>query len=420
MKGRRVGAIRWSLSSLAAAVLLVFGLSQTAHAQQGVSKDEILLGAFGALTGPIAFLGAGSRGGLQLAADQINEHGGIHGRKIKLIFEAGNSPSSFLAAAKKLVEQDKVFGIFIASGSTGAVGAGDYLREKGIPTYTLTTATPMIHVPLARNIFHGTVMHAKYFGQAVINQILSFEPKPKKVAVIVENLAFHKAVHKSLVGAIPKAGLELVADEEFDPGDRDFTSQILAVVRAKPDVVMVQGDGTESGFLIKQAPEKGLVGVHWVVGATSATDAFVSVVGQAGEGVKTTWALRHYHREAEKEMVKFEAAWHNKYKNMPPGRPNLYDLSGYNSMYIFALGLKQAGKNPAWESFITSMESLKDATPSTFGKWAANVSTPETFSATDHQGNDRLYELVFRNGTWVVDKDVVYVFPGANHMGGSK
>ena len=415
----RFGTTRRALSSLAATVLFVFGLSQTVHAQQGVSKDKILLGAFGALTGPIGFLGAGSRGGLQLAADQINAHGGIHGRKIKLIFGAGNSPSSFLAAAKKLVEQDKVFGIFIASGSTGAVGAGDYLREKGIPTYTLTTATPMIHVPLARNIFHGTVMHAKYFGQAVINQILSFAPKSNKVALIVENLAFHKAVHKSLIAALPKAGLEVVADKEFDPGDRDFTSQILAVARAKPDVVMVQGDAAEAGFLIKQAPEKGLVNVHWVVGATSATDAFASVVGQAGEGVKTTWTLRHYHREPEKEMAKFEAAWHKRYKNMPPGRPNLYDLSGYNSMYIFALGLRGAGKDPAWETFFASMEKLKDATPSKFGAWAANVSTPETFGPTDHQGNDRLYELVFRNGNWVVNKGVEFVFPGSNFMGGA-
>jgi branched-chain amino acid transport system substrate-binding protein len=68
-------------TSLAIASLtLVAGL---AHAQQGVSKDEIVLGSIQDLSGPIAGFGKQARLGMLLAVDEVNEQGGINGRKLK-------------------------------------------------------------------------------------------------------------------------------------------------------------------------------------------------------------------------------------------------------------------------------------------------------------------------------------------------
>ena len=65
---------------------------------------------------------------MQLAIDKINEAGPINGRKLRLIFEHASTPAESVAAAKKLNESDKVFVLVIATGSTGAAAAADYVR----------------------------------------------------------------------------------------------------------------------------------------------------------------------------------------------------------------------------------------------------------------------------------------------------
>lgn len=407
----------WRIGLVSLALAAMLGMTDGALAQQGVTKDEILIGGFGPVTGPLGFIGAGARSGMELAISEINAHGGVNGRKLKLIFEtSGNSPAEYLAAAKKLVEQNNVFFLMIASGSTGAAAAGDYIREKGIVSYNTIAATPKIHDPLTKNVFHGTSFHAKLFTQADVELLMSFKPTPKKIAVLVETIGYHKAVFAGLRPLLEKSGAELAAVQEFDADDRDFTAQLLAIKKADPDVAMVQGDAAPAAFIIKQAAELGMADLKWAVATSAITDQFIAVGGKAVEGVRASWMFRYYHGESAEPMQKFEANWKKLNPNAPPGRPNYNDLAGYNAMYSVALALKAAGDNPTWESVIKSFESLKDATPSKFGAWAADLQAPETFSPTDHQGNDRMQEVVVKNGKWQVNQDRTLVFPNSGQF----
>src|ERR1700745_3990615 len=120
-----------------------------ADATQGVTDNEILIGALGQLTGPFAFIGAPGRDNSQMAIDHLNAAGGINERKLRLIYEHASTPAESVAAAKKLVENDKVFVLIIASGSTGAAAAADYVRAAQIPTYNTVGGTPIIRAASA-------------------------------------------------------------------------------------------------------------------------------------------------------------------------------------------------------------------------------------------------------------------------------
>ena len=111
--------------------------------------SEILIGALGQLTGPFAFIGAPGRDNIQLAMDKINAAGGVNGRKLRLIYEHASTPAESVAAAKKLVENDRVFVLIIASGSTGAAAAADYVRStRSRPTTRLARRrSSAIHLP---------------------------------------------------------------------------------------------------------------------------------------------------------------------------------------------------------------------------------------------------------------------------------
>ena len=90
-------------TSFAALALLGLGTAQaqTQVPPQGVSKTEIVIGTILDLSGPIAAFGKQSRNGMQLRVDEINEQGGINGRKLKLLVEdAGYDPKRAVLAAQ--------------------------------------------------------------------------------------------------------------------------------------------------------------------------------------------------------------------------------------------------------------------------------------------------------------------------------
>src|SRR5688572_20757396 len=75
------------LSRIAAGALLAGALAAPALAEDGVTDTEIILGSHTALSGPVAGWGEHATKGAQMYYDEVNEKGGVHGRKIKLIVE---------------------------------------------------------------------------------------------------------------------------------------------------------------------------------------------------------------------------------------------------------------------------------------------------------------------------------------------
>ena len=96
-------------TSLMSIVLVATSTLVTAQ-QQGISKNEILLGTIQDLSGPLAGYGKQARDGMLLRIEEINEQGGIRNRKIKLLVEDSSyDPKKAILAAQKLVSQDKIF-----------------------------------------------------------------------------------------------------------------------------------------------------------------------------------------------------------------------------------------------------------------------------------------------------------------------
>jgi len=90
---------------------------------QGVTKDEITVGIPIDLSGPLAEVGRAGANAARMAAEEINEKGGINGRKLKLLFEDQQyDAKKGVLVTQKLLEQDKVFAILMATGTAPARG----------------------------------------------------------------------------------------------------------------------------------------------------------------------------------------------------------------------------------------------------------------------------------------------------------
>ncbi len=397
----RRSIVQGTLGLVAASIPGLRSAPVLAQATQGVTDSEVLIGALGQLTGPFAFIGAPGRDNIQLAVEKLNEAGGINGRKLRLIFEHASTPAESVAAAKKLVENDKVFVLVIASGSTGAAAAADYVRSAQIPTYNTVGATPIIRDPFARNVFHGTIPPASVTGQAMIDIGFQAVPNAARVGVLAGTYAFPQSHLAEIKPRLEKRGGVEVVIEQFDAAASDFTAQLVSFVRRRVQVILILGSFTEAGFAIKQAPEKGLTDVMYVLDGSAVNNAIIPVIG--AENTKNVWGYfnaPYFPTQDDPPIANYRKLLIGKIGTLPQGRPNIYDLIGYGSTYILSQVLKKAGRDLSWQRLIEAWETLRDAKPSDMGGY--DVIFPETVTPTDHQGNKKVASARIINGSWRV------------------
>src|SRR5688572_6071134 len=136
----------------AAALTLVaaFGAAQ-AQKVQGITKDEIVIGTIQDLSGPIAGFGKQVRFGMMLRVDEINEQGGIGGRKLKLLVEdSAYDPKKAVLAAQKLVNQDRIFAMVAHIGTPTNNAAMPVQFEKNVINFFPVTAAREMAEPFHR------------------------------------------------------------------------------------------------------------------------------------------------------------------------------------------------------------------------------------------------------------------------------
>lgn len=383
---------------LAAAAICSGAISaSSARAEDGITSSDIVVGAIGALTGPLAFIGAPGRDSLRLGFDEINAKGGVCGRKFKLQFENAAAPAESLAAVKKLVEQDKIFVLVLASGSTGAAAAADYVRQVGVPTYNLYGSTPIIREPFSPNVFHGAIVPVEVAAADLISLFYDDNHKPQKFGVLAGTYAFPQATLKAVREVMDKKNLNYTV-EQFDQSSRDFTSQFVAFSRGKVDSILVLGSFSEAGFAIKQARQLGLTNVRWVLDASAVNSAIIPIIGDA-DGLRGYFNVPAFPGQTP-DIIEFEARLKKQLGSMPQGRPNVYDMIGYGSAYVLADAIKATGCKLTRKDLLGAWSNLKDAGPGNMG--GLPVFFAESFTPTDHQGNYRLGAAVVKNGKWQV------------------
>jgi branched-chain amino acid transport system substrate-binding protein len=387
-----------SLMVLSVDIALMEGsLSQASAQENGITPTEISIGAIGALTGPLAFIGTPGRDSMSMAFNEISAIGGVCGRKLTLDFEGASSPAESIAAAKKLVEQDKVFILVLASGSTGAAAAADYVRQVGVPTYNLYGSTPIIRNPFAKNVFNGAVVPVEISAAALIDMFYDDGYTPKKFGILAGTYAFPQATLKAAEDLLKQKKVDFSV-EQFDIGARDFTSQLVSLQQKNVDSILVLGSFSEAGFAIKQAREMGMTDVRWVVDGSAVSSAIIPILGNA-DGIRGYYNAPAFPGQTPATR-EFEARLKNHLGSLPQGRASIYDLIGYGSGYVVAEAIQATHCQLSRDKLNDAWSSLNDAGPTKLG--GLDVTFPESYTSTDHQGVYRIGAAIVKNGQWQV------------------
>lgn len=383
------------LSLIGAALALAGG---TAFAQsQGVSKDEIVLGSIQDLSGPIAGFGKQVRLGMMLRVDEVNEQGGVNGRKIKLLVEdSAYDPRRAVLAAQKLVNQDKIFAMVGHIGTAQNMAAMPVQFQKNVINFFPVTAAREMYEPFHKLKYSFA---APYFDQMKIAvPKLAKDKGAKKVCTMYQDDEFGLEVKRGAEEGLKSIGMTLAEETSYKRGATDFSSQMQKLQASQCDMVVMGTIIRETIGGIATAKRLGFNPVF--IGSSAAyTDLIHKLGGPAMNGLYATMTVQNPYTDEASQPIRF---WANKYKTKFNEDPTVFSVYGYSLVDTFLKAAGKAGPNLSTESFIKAMDTMK-IPPDIFG------SAEMTFSPTKRLGSNATRLSQLQENRWKVVSEYMQI-----------
>ena len=344
-----------------------------------MAEDTIKIGVTGPFTGGSSSMGVSMRDGVRLATKEINEAGGIFGRKIQLVErddEAQNARG--VAIAQELVNNEKIVA------DVGFINTGVALAAQRIYQDA--------KIPVFNNVATGTVI-TKQFDKEPNNYIFRNAARDeiqapmivkeaiekrgfKKVAILADSTNYGELGKADLIKALAAKGITPVAVEKFNIKDVDMTSQLLKAKEAGAEVILTYAIGPElaqiANGMAKLGWKKPMIG-SWTLSMAN----FIDTAGKNGEGARMPQTFIQ-----EGNTQKRKAFIDSYLKTFKPKNGRIDSpvsaAQGYDSVYLLAAAIKQAGS--------TDGERIRDALENLNTKVEGIVTVyDKPFSKTDHE-----------------------------------
>ncbi|NLJ66107.1 MAG: ABC transporter substrate-binding protein [Clostridiales bacterium] len=339
---------------IALSVLLVTALFIGCTGPGAGSDDEIRIGVNYELSGRVATYGQSSVDGIELAIKQVNEAGGIDGKKITLIkYDNKSEPQEATTLANKMIEQDKVVAILGPATSGSFMSQIPVAEKSKVPVASGSATADEVTVDESgvKEYAFRICFNDSYQGTGMATYALNNLSKTKAVIIMDNSSDYGKGLAENFEKTFTEGGGTIVAKESFVKGDTDFNAILTSIRSEDFDVIFLPGYYEEAGLIIKQARDLG-IDVP-ILGA----DGFDSpdLVKLAGEdALNDIYFSNHYSSLDEDPLVvQFIEDFNEEY-----GRePDAFNALGYDLAMFVVDGLKRAGK--------VDREALKDALAST-------------------------------------------------------
>jgi branched-chain amino acid transport system substrate-binding protein len=250
----------------------------------GSSKEELVVGEYGSLTGNDADFGQSTKRGVELALEELTrtKEGKVGGLPVRVVVEDDQGkPEEAATVVQKLINQDRVIAVIGEVASGRSMAAGPICQAAGVPMISPSSTNPRV-TEIGDYIFRmcfidpfqGTVM-AKFTAQNL---------KLTRVAILkdVKN-EYSVGLTEFFTQAFQQLGGTVIAVSAYNSGDQDFRSQLTALKAKKPQAIYVPGYYTEVGLIARQKKELGL-DVPLLGGDGWESDQLIGIGGEALEG----------------------------------------------------------------------------------------------------------------------------------------
>lgn len=323
-------------------------------------KDIIKIGVNMELSGAAAGYGNAEKQGIQLAANEINQAGGINvngqKKKIKLIIRDNKTAIATSASvAAQLATKDKVAAIIGPATTNAGTAAIPNITKAAVasispsatdPSYTLQKngkVQPFVFRACFQNNFQG-----ENAAKFVTNNL-----KAKRVAILADNSSDYgtglaKAFSKTYKGKI-------VDNQTYSEGDKDFNAVLTSFKAKKIDAIYVPGYYTEAGLIIKQARQIGIKTP--IVGGDGMADPKLAQIAGDKYATNLYYTTPFSTRVAAKNAIakKFMTEFKKHYNVAAPS----FSALAYDSVYMIKTAIENE-KSDDSTKIATGLANIKD------------------------------------------------------------
>lgn len=356
----------------------------------GVTDKTIKIGMFGPLTGS-AIIGAKALYGAAAIYKDVNDKGGVNGRKIELVIEDDTCDrAKGVAAARKLVETDKVFMLHGAWCSAVAIAVrAEVAKTPNLPYMVIAAASTYISAPVQANLFHP-VATTKTVAEEMVRFALT-KPKVKTIAIISHSDAWGKSHLEPAVEKLKSLGLMPVETAYLERGQTDANAQALSLKAKAPDVVLAFLYPEELAVYLRDAYKHGLrtttLGTQGV--SIEDTDRRVGIPGAVSD-LHVFFPLSV--NITDPALSKYARI----FKKYNPAIPlDTVSFIGMSGALAVVDSIKRLGPNVTRERLIAALNKIRNFDPGI-------QSGPMTFTASDHAGIKRGKMVTIIKGKTVV------------------
>lgn len=317
-------------------------------------SDEIKIGANFELTGNVANYGSATLDGLKLAIKEVNDAGGVNGKKITIVDADNKSEASeAVNAATKLISDDKVKVIVGPAVTANVIAESQVATDDKIPVVAPDATSPEVTVEngqvkpyIFRSCFidpqQGTVM-AKFATENL---------KAKTAVIYVDNSTdYSKSLGKVFKEKFEAAGGKVLDQQAFVAKDQDFKATLTTLKAANADVIFVPAYYEEVGKIVKQARELGITCP--ILGTDGWDDSKVADIAGV-DALNNTFFSTHY-SDKDDSVKGFVEVFKQEYGHMP----NVFAALGYDAGKMIVDAIKRAGSDDP-EKIRQALEETKD------------------------------------------------------------
>jgi len=231
--GRSGGPPRWLAVGCAAVLAATWGMG--AWAGSAAAGEPIKLGASLSLTGTYASLGQNQHRGYQLCLKQVNEKGGVLGRKVDMVlYDDKSDPATGVRLYEKLITQDKVEVVLGPYSSAITEAVANITEKYKMPMVSPLAATTSIFKK-GRKYAFMILAPAENYLEGLLD--IGLKRGLKTLAIINEDTLFPKATVQGTLELAKKKGMQVVFVEAYPKGNTDFSAILTKVRAANPDLL---------------------------------------------------------------------------------------------------------------------------------------------------------------------------------------
>jgi branched-chain amino acid transport system substrate-binding protein len=294
-----------------------------------------VVGYYGDLSGRTSSFGQSTKNGVEMAADEINKAGGINGRQIQIITEDDQGePNKAATVVTKLINQDKVQALLGEVASSNSLAAAPKAQEAKVPMISPSSTNPAV-TQVGDYIFR--VCFIDPFQGEVMAKFSANNLKAKRAAILYDfNSDYSRGLYQFFKRSFTSLGGQIVSEQSYTQGDRDFSGQLTAIRSANPEVIYVPGYYGEVGVISNQTKQLGIKAP--LLGGDGWDAPQLWQLG--GASLNGNYISNHYSVDDPSPAIqKFVADYKGRYGILPDALAAL----GYDSMKVLGDAVKRAG-----------------------------------------------------------------------------